>query len=145
MPHWVTEGVTEYSKRLQAFTDLEIIELPLQKRTHKPGDLAKIREKESQLMQAAIPASAYCIALAIEGKSFSSEKLSQKLEQLQQQAPHLCLLIGGPEGLSDDNIRRCRELWSLSPLTLPHPLARIIVLESLYRAFAIHFNHPYHK
>lgn len=145
MPHWVTQGVAEYSKRLQGFVDLEIIELPLQKRTNKPGDLAKIREKESHIMQAAIPASAYCIALAIEGKAYSSEKLSHKLELLQQQIPHLCFLIGGPEGLSDDNLARCRELWSLSPLTLPHPLARIIVLESLYRAFAIHYNHPYHK
>lgn len=145
MPLWVTQAVAEYSKRLQGFSDLEIIELPLQKRTNKPGDLNKILEKESQVMQSAIPSSAYCIALAIEGHSFNSEKLAQKLQHLQQQAPHLCLLIGGPEGLSHENLARCRELWSLSPLTLPHPLARIVLLESLYRAFAIHYNHPYHK
>lgn len=144
MPAWVDEATQEYGKRLQEFVSLSLIEIPLVKRT-KASDLARIMEKEAQLILQAIPSGARVIALAIEGDRFGSEKLAEKLNQLQQRHSHVCFIIGGPEGLSPATLAHCQERWSLSPLTLPHPLVRIILLETIYRAFAINHNHPYHK
>ena len=144
MPAWVNEAAGDYCKRLKEFVTFNLIEIPLQKRS-KSSDLVRIMEKESALMNAAIPSGAHVIALEIEGETFSSEKLAARLEALQQTTSHLCLLIGGPEGLSQASLARCQARWSLSALTLPHPLVRIILLEALYRAWSIINNHPYHK
>jgi 23S rRNA (pseudouridine1915-N3)-methyltransferase len=144
MPSWVSEAVSEYAKRLQEYASLNIIEIPLTKRG-KTSDMARILDKEAALMVAAIPSGARVIALEIGGNSFNSEKLAAKLEQLQQMTGHLCFLIGGPEGLASTLVSRADELWSLSKLTLPHPLVRIVLLETLYRAWSIIHNHPYHK
>ena len=144
MPTWVNEAVTEFSKRLKEFAQITFIEIPLIKRG-KTNDILRIIEKESVLMNEAIPSSAHLVALAINGKNFSSDELAQKLLAIQHISNHLCLLIGGPEGLSQSVQKRCQESWSLSKLTLPHPLARIVLLEAIYRAFTINNNHPYHK
>ncbi|WP_019216924.1 23S rRNA (pseudouridine(1915)-N(3))-methyltransferase RlmH [Legionella tunisiensis] len=144
MPSWVNAAVAEFSKRLQDYVSFNLIEIPLAKRG-KSSDLTRILEKEAALMSAAIPASARVIALEINGDNFTSEKLALKIEQLQQVTSHLCFLIGGPEGLISSIIARSHERWSLSQLTLPHPLVRIVLLEALYRALSIIHNHPYHK
>lgn len=144
MPAWVEEAVTTFVKRLNEAHTMTLIEIPLQRR-HKEQDLARLMEKEMQLMTAAIPAQARVIALDIEGEMFSSEQLACKLERLQHVTAHLCFLIGGPEGLSNVLRARADERWSLSKLTLPHPLARIVLLEALYRAWSILNHHPYHK
>lgn len=144
MPSWVNEAIKEYSKRLQEFVSLSIVEIPLTKRT-KSSDLNRIMDKEAQLIHNAIPPGARVIALAIEGEQFTSEKLAAKLNVLQQSHSHICLIIGGPEGLSPATLDHSQERWSLSRLTLPHPLVRIFLLETIYRAFAINNNHPYHK
>ncbi|KTC98118.1 23S rRNA (pseudouridine(1915)-N(3))-methyltransferase RlmH [Legionella erythra] len=144
MPSWVNDAIKEYSKRLQDFVTLSIVEIPLTKRT-KSSDMARIMDKEAQLIQSAIPPGARVIALAIEGEQFTSEKLAIKLNALQQSHSHICLIIGGPEGLSPAILNHSQEHWSLSRLTLPHPLVRILLLETIYRAFAINSNHPYHK
>ena len=144
MPSWVTEPVSEFSKRLQEYVNFHLIEIPLAKRG-KSSDLSRILEKEAALIANSIPLGARVIALDIGGNSFSSEKLALKLEQLQQTHSHLCFLIGGPEGLIPAIIARANERWSLSELTLPHPLVRIVLLEALYRAWSIIHNHPYHK
>lgn len=144
MPDWVNQASNEYAKRFNDGISLKMIEIPLLKR-HKSSDLPRIMEKEASMMIEAIPGNARLIALEIEGKDFSSEELAVKMTQLQQISSHLCFLIGGPEGLSQDILKRCDERWSLSKLTLPHPLARIVLLEALYRAWSIICNHPYHK
>lgn len=144
MPSWVNTAVAEFSKRLQDYVSFNLIEIPLAKRG-KSSDLTRILEKEAALISAAIPSNARIIALEINGNSFTSEKLALKLEQLQQITSHLCFLIGGPEGLIPSIIARSNERWSLSQLTLPHPLVRIVLLEALYRAWSIIHNHPYHK
>ncbi|MDI9819901.1 MULTISPECIES: 23S rRNA (pseudouridine(1915)-N(3))-methyltransferase RlmH [unclassified Legionella] len=144
MPSWVTQGVSEYSKRLQEHVNLNLIEIPLAKRG-KSSDLSRILEKEATLMTTAIPQGAHLIAMDIGGEEFSSEKLALKLGQLQQITSHLCFFIGGPEGLSPSILAKSHERWSLSNLTLPHPLVRIILFEALYRAWSIMHNHPYHK
>jgi len=144
MPVWVQLATKEYSKRLKDSVALTMIEIPLIKR-NKSQDLSRILEKETTLMRDAIPENARLIALCIEGESFSSEQLANKIAQLQQISSHLCFLIGGPEGLSSDLIKRAAERWSLSKLTLPHTLVRVTLLETLYRAYSILNNHPYHK
>ncbi|MBI2786974.1 MAG: 23S rRNA (pseudouridine(1915)-N(3))-methyltransferase RlmH [Legionella longbeachae] len=144
MPDWVNQGANDYAKRFNDGIQLKIIEIPLIRRS-KSSDLLRILEKESALIKEALPNSARIIALEINGKSFSSEQLATKITQLQQTSSHLCFLIGGPEGLSQDILNLCDEYWSLSKLTLPHPLVRIILLETLYRAWSIINNHPYHK
>ncbi|HHT0591609.1 TPA: 23S rRNA (pseudouridine(1915)-N(3))-methyltransferase RlmH [Legionella anisa] len=144
MPEWVNQGSSEYAKRLNDGVQLKLIEIPLIRRG-KSSDLLRILDKESALIRDALPNNARIIALDIEGKEFSSEELALKISQLQQIHSHLCLIIGGPEGLSQEILKLCDERWSLSKLTLPHPLVRIILLETLYRAWSIINNHPYHK
>lgn len=144
MPGWVNEGSNEYAKRLNDGVQLKIIEIPLIRRS-KSSDLSRILERESAFIRDALPNNARIIALEIEGKTFSSEELALKISQLQQTSSHLCFIIGGPEGLSQEILKLCDERWSLSKLTLPHPLVRIILLETLYRAWSIINNHPYHK
>ncbi|MGL5741230.1 MAG: 23S rRNA (pseudouridine(1915)-N(3))-methyltransferase RlmH [Legionella sp.] len=144
MPDWVMQGSNDYAKRFNDGIQLKIIEIPLIRRS-KSSDLVRILEKEYALIKEAMPANARIIALAIEGKSFSSEELAGKISKLQQTTSHLCFVIGGPEGLSQEILKQCDERWSLSKLTLPHPLVRIMLLETLYRAWSIINNHPYHK
>ncbi len=144
MPGWVNEGSNEYAKRLNDGVQLKVIEIPLIRRS-KSSDLSRILERESAFIRDALPNNARIIALEIEGKTFSSEELALKISQLQQTSSHLCFIIGGPEGLSQEILKLCDERWSLSKLTLPHPLVRIILLETLYRAWSIINNHPYHK
>lgn len=144
MPDWVVDGSNDYAKRFNDGIQLKLIEIPLLKRS-KSSDLARIMEKEALLIKESLPSCARIIALDIEGKSFSSEELATKMTQLQQHASHFCFLIGGPEGLTRETLSLCDERWSLSKLTLPHPLVRIILLETLYRAWSIINNHPYHK
>lgn len=126
---WVNDAVAEYTKRLGKFCQFQLIALPLLKADIIPH----------------IPAQARIIALDVLGKTFSSEDLSQHIEKLQLTNPHLCFVIGGPEGLEKDVLTIAHEKWSLSALTLPHTLARVVLVETLYRAFTIIHHHPYHK
>lgn len=144
MPNWVNEAIDVFAKRLREFCNLNLIELPLQKRG-KAHSLKNIQDKEAESMLKHIPEGSYVIALDVNGRAMSSEQLAKRVDQLQQTQPHLCLLIGGPEGFDESVIRRASEKWSLSPLTLPHPIARIVLFESLYRSWTILSDHPYHK
>ncbi len=144
MPSWVQLAVQDYAKRLQDTVSLTIIEIPLTRRG-KSSDLVRILEKEAAMMKTAIPEHSHIIALDRTGQSFTSEQLAITIERLQHRSPHLVFLIGGPEGLSADLLAISQERWSLSALTLPHTLARITLLETLYRAYSIILHHPYHK
>lgn len=144
MPDWVSQGTNEYAKRLNDGVQLKIKEIPLIRRS-KSSDLLRILEKESDLIRDALPNNAFIIALDIEGKMFGSEELAHKISQLQQTSSHLCFVIGGPEGLSPKILKLCHDRWSLSKLTLPHPIVRIVLAEALYRAWSIINHHPYHK
>ena len=144
MPAWVDEGCKEYLRRLQEYTQINVIEIPLHKRG-KISDLNRLLEKEALQMKQAIPVHSYVFALAIQGKSYTSEQWADKLESLQLYQGHLCFLIGGPEGLTEAMITRANEKLSLSSLTMPHTIARLVFFESLYRAYAIMNHHPYHK
>ena len=144
MPAWVDHAVNDFVKRLREGVIFTLIEIPLLRRG-KSSDLVRITEKEQLMMAAAIPSSSYVIALDVTGVAYSSEQLASKLEKLQQITSHLCFLIGGPEGLTPHIITLSNEQWSMSKLTLPHTLVRIVLVEALYRAWSILQNHPYHK
>lgn len=144
MPEWAIEAKDEFAKRLQEHATLQCIEIPLQKR-NKTSDLSRILEKEEQSMREMIPNGSRLIALDKSGKQFSSESLALHLEKLQQHHSHLCFIIGGPEGLQPSLLKDCHEKWSLSLLTFPHALARVILVETLYRSWSILNHHPYHK
>lgn len=144
MPDWVNEGFEEYRKRLNQDVTLELVEIPAGKRG-KNADVDRITDKEGEQMLAAVHPSDYVITLDVQGKRLSTEKLAQQLEKLLQQGNHVALLIGGPEGLAPQCRSKARESWSLSDLTLPHPLVRVLIAEQLYRAWSILKGHPYHR
>lgn len=144
MPQWVEMATSDYLKRIQEYANVNLIEIPLEKRA-KSGSNDKQRQKEADKVIQSLPKSAKIIALEIEGKSYTSTALSEHLEQISIQHSHLCFIIGGPEGIHQDVLKACDAKWSLSELTLPHPLVRVLLIETLYRAFSIRANHPYHK
>lgn len=144
MPDWVLEGVQHFRKYLQTYAQFNCIEIPLEKQNQTLSPEV-IQQKESLKMLAALPVGARIIALDVKGETFTSEALADKLRQLQHITSHLCLMIGGPHGLHPDLIKRANERWSLSALTLPHTLARVVLLEALYRAFSILHHSPYHR
>lgn len=144
MPSWIEQGIAEYSKRMPADCRIEIVELPIGPRG-KGQSVAKAIEKEGQAMLAAMRPQNTCVALEVLGKPWSTPQLSENMAQWRMQGGDVDLLIGGPDGLSPECVKMARQKWSLSPLTLPHPLVRVLVAEQLYRAWTILNNHPYHK
>jgi 23S rRNA (pseudouridine1915-N3)-methyltransferase len=141
---WVYQGYEEFAKRLSQDCTLQLIEIPAIKRG-KNADIERITREESQKMLAAIPKGARVIVLDIHGRQRSTEELAGKLANWLQGGQDVALLVGGPEGLSADCLARADETWSLSKLTLPHPLVRIVVAEQIYRAWSVLNNHPYHR
>ena len=143
MPAWVTVACTEYGKRLPR-NWLKIIEIPLGTRHHAKSVNTAIAREGEQLL-AAINERDKVIALEVKGTPWSTQELSEQLASWQMQGNNISLLIGGPNGLSSKCLAQTQQQWSLSPLTLPHPLVRIVLVEQLYRAWSILRNHPYHK
>ena len=144
MPEWVTTGFNEYQRRFPKDMPLELIEIPAGKRG-KNADIARILHKEGELTLAAAGKNSRIVTLDIPGKPWTTEQLAQQLEAWKLDGRDVALLIGGPEGLAPECKALAEQSWSLSPLTLPHPLVRVVVAESLYRAWSITTNHPYHR
>ena len=144
MPDWIEAGCNEYGKRMPPELRVQSIEIPLGSRG-KNQPAAKAIEAESQGILKAIGEQDFVVALDVLGKPMSTEKLAQRLGNWQMNGQDICLLIGGPDGLSTDCLERANMKWSLSDLTLPHPLVRILLMEQLYRAWTINQNHPYHR
>lgn len=144
MPAWVTQGYEEYARRLPADCGLRLVEIPAGKRG-KGADIARITQQEGEKMLAALPKGARVVVLDVKGRPWSTEVLSQELDAWRHDGRDVALLVGGPEGLAPECVARAEQRWSLSNLTLPHPLVRIVVAEQLYRAWSILHNHPYHR
>ena len=144
MPAWVEEGYGDYAKRLSGEITLELVEIAAGKRG-KNADIARITDREGEAMLAAIPSGDRVVALDVKGRSFSTEGLAATLEAWLPAGRHTSLLIGGPEGLAPAALARAEERWSLSLLTLPHPLVRVLLAEQLYRAWTLLKGHPYHR
>lgn len=144
MPAWVSEGWQEYARRLPPECQLQLVEIAPGART-KGADLARSVRDEGERMLGAIPKDTLVIALDARGVQWDTEKLSQQLELWLGGGRDITLLIGGPEGLAEDCRKRADQTWSLSKLTLPHPLVRIVLAEQIYRAWSILKKHPYHR
>jgi 23S rRNA (pseudouridine1915-N3)-methyltransferase len=129
MPSWIKTGYQEYTKRLSSEHKINLIELA------KPEDMLK-----------KIPEKNYIIALDEKGEGLTTELLSKKIDQIQTkiQKP-ITFLIGAADGLPTECKEKAHVLWSLSPLTFPHMLVRVILVEQIYRAFSVLKNHPYHR
>ena len=144
MPNWVDAGFNEYVKRLPADFKLQLIEIALLKRG-SGIDTSRAVRQEGEQMLAAIPRDSYAIALDVDGEQWDTLKLAVFLQEWHDQGQHISLLVGGPEGLATPCLERSQKKWSLSRLTFPHPLVRVIVAEQLYRAWSILTHHPYHR
>jgi len=144
MPAWVESAVGEYAKRLNGEIRLEVVEIAAGKRT-KSSDLDRIREQEGERMLAALAPDDRVIALDVGGKALSTEAMAAELNRSLPEGRNVALLVGGPEGLAQCALARARERWSLSALTLPHPLVRVLVAEQVYRCWSLLRGHPYHR
>ncbi len=144
MPTWVKTGYEEYAKRLPRECELILKEIPLAQRS-KNCDLVRQIKDEGERMNAAIPPGVHVVALEVTGKSWTTPELAIALKRWFEGGRPVALLIGGPDGLAESVKARSSEFWSLSALTFPHPLVRIVVAEQLYRAWSILNNHPYHR
>lgn len=142
MPEWVSFGYEEYAKRLPRSWPIQLIELPLAKKGNNPSELM---EQEAIAILSKIESNDYVIALERKGQNWATEDLVLELKDCERNGKSITLIIGGPEGLSQKVISRANKLWSLSKLTFPHPIVRIILIESLYRAWSIINHHPYHR
>lgn len=144
MPNWVNAGVDEFIRRFPSDMPVSFTEIPAGKRG-KNADIKRILEKEGELMLSAIPKGNRIVTLEVTGKPWDTPTLAKQLDNWKMDGRDVSLLIGGPEGLAPECISASEQKWSLSALTLPHPLVRIILTESLYRAWSVTQNHPYHR
>jgi 23S rRNA (pseudouridine1915-N3)-methyltransferase len=144
LPSFIKEGCDEYIKRMPSSFTVEIVEIPAEKRSLH-ADINRIMEKEGKKMLSHIKSNHYVIALDVKGAQWSTEQLANNLKKWMQAGKTVDLLIGGPEGLSPLCLGRAEARWSLSLLTFPHTLVRLILSEQMYRAMSILQNHPYHK
>lgn len=144
MPNWVNEGYQEYAKRITGDCQLSLVELPMQKRA-KQSNVEQLKAKEALSIREQLKGGELVVALDVLGKAVSTEELAGLLAEWQMSGKHVALLIGGPDGLDADLIKKADVRLSLSRLTLPHPLVRVLVAEQLYRAWSINHSHPYHR
>jgi 23S rRNA (pseudouridine1915-N3)-methyltransferase len=148
LPQWVNDGYDDYAARLTREYRLELIEIPLGQRTQgqrTQADASKAVRAEGQRMLAAVAARSQLVALQVKGRAFTTEQLADFLRVREQAGHPLTFCIGGPDGLDSEVDSRADVRWSLSSLTLPHGLARIVVAEALYRAVSVIRGQPYHR
>ena len=145
--YWA-QAVEEYSKRLSAFCRFSVIQLNEERisNNHSPGEIDRILNAEGKRILEKIPKNSYVISMCIEGKQISSNELSQKIEDISLSGKSsLCFIIGGSRGLSQQVKQRSDFKLSMSKMTFPHQMARVILCEQIYRAFEISSNGKYHK
>jgi 23S rRNA (pseudouridine1915-N3)-methyltransferase len=138
MPEWVTSAYEDYTRRLKTSMRVDLEELPQAKDKAR----AKLDEQARLLARAGDD---YLVALDEHGKSLTTIDLSRWLAERLQDGRNLCFVIGGPDGLGPDILKKASLRWSLSGLTLPHAMVRVILAEQLYRAHSVLHNHPYHR
>ncbi len=143
MPAWVQAGFEDYAGRLPRELRLELVELPLAVRGRRP-DIARAREDEGRrLMDRARDLRR--VVLDENGSGWSSRELAARLERWMQDGRDVALLVGGPDGHGAAVLQDAEDRWSLSPLTLPHALVRVLIAEQIYRAWSQLAHHPYHR
>ncbi len=144
MPDWVDMGYRDYARRLPHQCRLELLEIPVAKRIKSAGP-SQLKKIEGDAILRAVPKHNRLIALDVRGQSRSTQQLADALNTWLGQGQDVAVVIGGPDGLDTQCLDRAEETWSLSALTLPHALVRVVVAEQLYRAWSILNNLPYHR
>ncbi len=144
---YLREAASEYQKRLGGFCKFTSVELREEKLSDDPSEneINAVLKKESDKILAEVSSRAYCVALCVEGKQFSSDELAKKLSSVANEAGEICFVIGSSHGLSNSVKERANLRLSVSKLTFPHQLMRVILLEAVYRAFNIQKGTKYHK
>jgi 23S rRNA (pseudouridine1915-N3)-methyltransferase len=142
MPAWVDAGFAEYAVRMPREARIELIAL---KPAPRGGPVQRALRNEGERMLAALPRRCVKVVLDERGTLFGTKDLSQRIARWQATGQDVAFLIGGADGLDPGMKQSANLVWSLSPLTLPHGLARVLVAEQLYRAVSILHNHPYHR
>ncbi len=143
-PSWVDTAFSEYAGRLPRQWQFRLEEIGAVKRA-KGGPAATAKQTEGEKVLAKIKPAEQLVVLDERGKQFSSRELSGKLDDWQLTGADLVFVIGGPDGVSADILKRANLKWSLSKLTLPHGLARVLFAEQLYRGWSLQTGHPYHR
>ena len=141
---WEQDGFREYARRMPPELSVELHEIAPSKRTKRDSAQRHVADEASRLI-AAIPGGARVVALDERGAAWTTRELANRIEHWMLDGRDLALLIGGADGLAPACIEAAEHRWSLSPLTLPHGLARIVVAEQLYRVSTILRRHPYHR
>lgn len=145
MPAWVTAGFEEYARRMPREMPLQLKELKPAQRSSAAGDTARWLQTEAERINAAAPAGMLRVVLDEHGRTFPSRVLAQHLERWRGDGRDVAFIIGGADGLAPEIKKAAGLQWSLSPLTLPHGLVRVVLAEQLYRAASMLAGHPYHR
>jgi 23S rRNA (pseudouridine1915-N3)-methyltransferase len=142
-PDWVSAGFNDYARRLPQSSRLELVEIAASDRKGWP--VPRVLEDEGTRILAKIAREDHVVALDVGGRACSTEKLAEKLDDWRMQGNDVNFLVGGADGLHKRCLERADESLSLSSLTFPHQLVRVIVAEQLYRAWTLLHGHPYHR
>jgi 23S rRNA (pseudouridine1915-N3)-methyltransferase len=144
MPLWIAQGYEDYARRLPRECSLRLVQIAPGRRS-RTQPAAQAVEEEGRRMLAAIPQRSLVVTLEVSGSAWDTPALASRLQEWLQSGRDIALLVGGADGLSADCLRRADLRWSLSALTLPHALVRVLLVEQLYRAWTIISGHPYHR
>lgn len=145
---YLMDGIAEYAKRLTPYLKFQVIEVADEKAPDSlsEAEVGLVKAREGERILAHIKSEAHVIALAIDGKLWSSEELAAEVDRLGTYGTsHVVFVIGGSHGLSDDVMRRAQQRMSFGRMTLPHQLMRLVLTEQIYRAVKINRGEPYHK
>jgi 23S rRNA (pseudouridine1915-N3)-methyltransferase len=145
MPEWVDSAFNDYWRRMRALWKLELIELPVASRRESGGATQTAKSTEARRLLALISTRDFIVTLDEHGAQKSTVELSLWLEQRRASGKDLAFIIGGPDGLAEEVLARAHLRWSLSRLTLPHGLVRVLLAEQIYRATTVLSGHPYHR
>lgn len=144
MPQWVDTACADYQKRLPRELTLQWTTLSLAQR--KPKDpVERYKQQEAEQIRQRLKPGSYKLALDERGKQWTSREWSAQLEYWMLEWPKVNLIIGGPDGLSEELLQSCDQRVSLGSMTMPHALVRVVLVEQLYRAWSIYQGHPYHR
>ena len=143
MPDWIADGIEHYKKQLPK--NYNFIITTIESQSRKTNSPEQTKSLEERLILEAASDSTLLIALDEQGKQRTSRELSKSIEKWQLNAESVALIIGGADGLSSELKQKCNLIWGLSSFTLTHSMARLLLVEQIYRGYSLLSNHPYHR
>lgn len=144
MPAWVETACADYLKRMPRELKVRVTSIALAQRKGG-GSVEQLKQQEASQIMKKMPPGSFSIALDERGKHWSSHEWSRKLEYWMKEYPRVNLIIGGPDGLTDECREACAETIALGAMTMPHALVRVVLIEQIYRAWSLLNGHPYHR